>query len=141
MEQLGILALVLVQLLHVVEESLIDADLNELFERHLVVWFVLQVDVGFLGDEQVCLREVLLVLCQLFLEERDVTSSVFLTQVTKLCLMLVLHLCLLITKVLLLGLDDDMQLCLLTLDLLDQLLQIGNLLEVLDLLRGDLLVE
>ena len=61
--------------------------------------------------------------------------------ITHLILVLVLHLSLLVAKVLLLGLDDNMELCFLSLDLLDQLLEVGNLLEVLNFLRGDLLVE
>ena len=55
--------------------------------------------------------------------------------------MLVFQLGLLVAKVLLLGLDDDVELGLLSLDLLDQLLQVGNLLEVLDLLRCNLLIQ
>ena len=61
--------------------------------------------------------------------------------ITHLILVLVLHLSLLVAKVLLLGLDDNMELCFLSLDLLDQLLEVGNFLEVLNFLRGDLLVE
>ena len=55
--------------------------------------------------------------------------------------MFALHLFLVIIKVLLLCLDDDSQLSLFSLYLLDQLLKVGNLLEVFDLLRGDLLIE
>ena len=55
--------------------------------------------------------------------------------------MLVLHLRLLVAEILLLGLNNNMQLGLLALDLLDQLLQVGYLLEVLDLLRRDFLVQ
>ena len=55
--------------------------------------------------------------------------------------MFALHLFLVIVKVLLLCLDDDSQLSLFSLYLLDQLLKVGNLLEVFDLLRGDLLIE
>ena len=55
--------------------------------------------------------------------------------------MLVFQLGLLVAEVLLLGLDDDVKLRLLALDLLDELLEVSDLLEVLDLLRGDLLVE
>ena len=52
-----------------------------------------------------------------------------------------LHLGLLVAEVLLLGLNDDMELCLLTLDLFNELLQVSDLLEVLDLLRGNFLVQ
>lgn len=64
-----------------------------------------------------------------------------LPNVSELGLVLVLQLGLLVAEVLFLRLDDDVELCLFTLDLLDQLLKVGNLLEVLDLLGGDLLVE
>ena len=55
--------------------------------------------------------------------------------------MLVLKLGLLVSEVLLLCLYDYVKLSLLALYLLDELLQVGDLLEVLDLLTGDLLVE
>lgn len=64
-----------------------------------------------------------------------------LPNVSELGLVLVLQLGLLVAEVLFLRLNDDVELCLFTLDLLDQLLKVGNLLEVLDLLGGDLLVE
>lgn len=47
MEELGILALMLIELLHVVQERLVDADLDELLERDLIIRLVLQVDIGF----------------------------------------------------------------------------------------------
>ena len=134
MEELGVLALVLIELLHVVEERLVNTDLDELLERYLIIRLVLQVDVGLFWNEQVCLGEVLLVLSQLFLEHGNVATSVFLAQVAQLCLMFVLQLSLLIAKVLLLGLDDDVKLGFLSLDLLDELFEICDLLEVLDLL-------
>ena len=81
MEELGVLALVLIELLHVVQKSLIDADLDELLERNLIIRLVFQVDIGLLWNEQVCLGEVLLVLGQLFLEHRDVATGVFLAHV------------------------------------------------------------
>ena len=55
--------------------------------------------------------------------------------------MLVLKLGLLVSEVLLLCLYDYVKLSLLALYLLDKLLQVGDLLEVLDLLAGDLLVQ
>ena len=55
--------------------------------------------------------------------------------------MLILKLGLLVSEVLLLCFYDHMQLSFLTLHLLYKFLQVGNLLEVLDLLRSDLLVE
>ena len=58
----------------------------------------------------------------------------FLAHVTKFSLVLILQLCLLVAKVLLLGLDDDVELGLLALDLLYEFLEVCNLLEVLDLL-------
>ena len=64
-----------------------------------------------------------------------------LSHVSQLCLVLVLQLGLLVSKVLLLGLNDDVQLCFLALDLFNQFLQVSNLLEVLYLLRGNLLIE
>jgi len=54
---------------------------------------------------------------------------------------LVLQLGLLVAKILLLSLNNDMQLCLLTFDLLNELLEVSDLLEVLYLLRGYFLVE
>ena len=90
MEELGILALVLIEFLYVVEERLVHADLDEFLERDLIIRLVLQVDIGLFWNEQICLGEVLLVLSQLFLEHGDVTTSMFLAQVAQLCLMLVL---------------------------------------------------
>ena len=83
----------------------------------------------------------MLVLGELLLEEGHITTGVFFPQVTQLSLMLVIQLRLLVAKVLLLSLDDHMELGLFTFDLFDEFLQVGNLLEVLDLLRCDLLVE
>ena len=51
MEELGVLALVLIELLHVVQKSLIDADLDELLERNLIIRLVFQVDIGLLWNE------------------------------------------------------------------------------------------
>ena len=64
-----------------------------------------------------------------------------LPHVAHLSLMLVLHLGLLVAEVLLLSLNDDVELGLLALDLLDEFLEVGDLLEVLDFLRGNFLVE
>ena len=64
-----------------------------------------------------------------------------LSQLTELALVLLLLLVVLELEVLLLCLYYDMELCLLTLDLLNQFLQVCNLLEVLDLLGCNLLVE
>ena len=55
--------------------------------------------------------------------------------------MFVLQLRLLVAKVLFLRLDDHVKLGFLSLYLLDELLEIRNLLKVLDLLRGNLLVQ
>ena len=109
----------LVQLLHIVAESLVNADLHELFQGNVLVRSVLQVNIFLLGNEQVRLRKVLLVLRKLLLEEGHITTGVFFTQVAQLSLMLVIQLRLLIAEVLLLGLYDYMQLGLLTLDLLN----------------------
>ena len=102
---------------------------------------VLQVDVAFLSDQEISLAEFLLVGVELLFEERDVSTGMFFSHFAKLSLVLVLQLSLLVAKVLLLSLNDDVELGLLTLDLLDKFLKVGNLLEVLDLLRGDFLVE
>ena len=75
------------------------------------------------------------------MEGGDFATGMPLPNVSELGLVLVLQLGLLVAEVLFLRLDDDVELCLFTLDLLDQLLKVGNLLEVLDLLGGDLLVE
>ena len=50
-EQLRVLTLVLVQLLHVVQKSLVDADLHEFFEGDVLVRSVLQVDIGLFRHE------------------------------------------------------------------------------------------
>ena len=55
--------------------------------------------------------------------------------------MFVLQLRLLVAKVLLLRLDDNVKLGFLSLDLLYELLEIRDLLEVFNLLRGNLLVQ
>ena len=55
--------------------------------------------------------------------------------------MFVLQLRLLVAKVLFLRLDDHVKLGFLSLYLLDELLEIRDLLKVLDLLRGNLLVQ
>ena len=57
--------------MHVVDESLVNTHLDELFQRLVLVGLVLQVDVSFLGDEEVGLAEVLFVGVQLVLEERN----------------------------------------------------------------------
>lgn len=75
------------------------------------------------------------------MEGGDFATGMPLPNVSELGLVLVLQLGLLVAEVLFLRLNDDVELCLFTLDLLDQLLKVGNLLEVLDLLGGDLLVE
>ena len=64
-----------------------------------------------------------------------------LSQIAHLVLVLVLELSSLVVEVLFLSLDDDMELSLLSLDLLDELLKVRDLFEILDLLGGDLLVE
>jgi len=102
---------------------------------------ILQIEVALFGNEQISLREVLLVRVELLLKEGSITASVLLSEVTHLVLVLLLHLSLLVAEILLLRLDDDVQLRLLALDLFNKLLQVGNLLEVLDFLRGDLLVK
>jgi len=102
---------------------------------------ILQIEVALFGNEQISLREVLLVRVELLLKEGSITASVLLSEVTHLILVLLLHLSLLVAEILLLRLDDDVQLRLLALDLFNKLLQVGNLLEVLDFLRGDLLVK
>ena len=83
----------------------------------------------------------MLVGVELLFEEGDLAACILLSQITQLSLMLVLKLGLLVSEVLLLRLYDYVKLSLLALDLLDELLQVGDLLEVLDLLTGDLLVE
>ena len=64
-----------------------------------------------------------------------------LSQIAHLVLVLVLELSSLVVEVLFLSLDDDMELSLLSLDLLNELLEVRDLFEILDLLGGDLLVE
>ena len=131
----------LVKLLCVVLESLEHANLHELLQRQLLVRPIFELDVGLFGQKQVSFGELLLVRVEFLVEGGNVATSVSLSQIAQLCLVLVLHLGLLVAKVLLLRLNDHVQLCLLTLHLLNQLLQVRNLLEVLDLLGGDLLVK
>lgn len=83
----------------------------------------------------------MLVAGQFLLEERDLATCVLFTHVLQLLLVFVLRLRLLVAKVLLLSLNDHVQLCLLSLDLLNQFLKVCNLFEVLNFLRGNLLVE
>ena len=62
-------------------------------------------------------------------------------KLTKLILVLILHLGLLVAEILLLRLDDHMELSLFALDLFYEFLKVRNLLEILDLLRSNLLVK
>ena len=86
MEELRVLSLVLVELVHVVNETLVDSDLNILFKRQLFVSPVLQIDVSLLGNEQISLAEILLVRVQLLLEQWNITSCVLLAEVSQLFL-------------------------------------------------------
>ena len=86
MEELRVLSLVLVELVHVVNETLVDSDLNILFKRQLFVSPVLQIDVSLLGNEQISLAEILLVRVQLLLEKWNITSCVLLAEVAQLFL-------------------------------------------------------
>ena len=61
MEELSVLSLMLVKLIHVVNETLVHSDLDELFKRQLFVSPVLQIDVSLLSNEQISLAEILLV--------------------------------------------------------------------------------
>ena len=47
----------------------------------MVIGAILQVDVSFLRNQEVLLREVLLVGVELLFEERDFTAGIFLTKV------------------------------------------------------------
>lgn len=86
MEELRVLSLVLVELVHVVNETLVDSDLDVLFKRQLFVSPVLQIDVSLLGNEQISLAEILLVRVQLLLEKWNITSCVLLAEVSQLFL-------------------------------------------------------
>ena len=86
MEELGVLTLVLVELVHVVNETLVDSDLDVLFKRQLFVSPVLQIDVSLLGNEQISLAEILLVRVQLLLEQWNITSCVLFAEVAQLFL-------------------------------------------------------
>ena len=82
----------------------------------------LHLDVGLLSDDQVVLRELLLVVVELLLEHGDFAASMLLSELSELALMLLFELTGLVVEILLLGLDDHMELSLLSLDLLDELL-------------------
>ena len=86
MEELRVLSLVLVELVHIVNETLVDSDLDVLFKRQLFVSPVLQIDVSLLGNEQISLAEILLVRVQLLLEKWNITSCVLLAEVSQLFL-------------------------------------------------------
>ena len=86
MEELGVLTLVLVELVHIVNETLVDSDLDVLFKRQLFVSPVLQIDVSLLGNEQISLAEILLVRVQLLLEKWNITSCVLFAEVAQLFL-------------------------------------------------------
>lgn len=141
MEELRVLTLVLVKLLGVVLQSFEYSNLHKFLQRQLLVRPILQLDVGLFGQEEVCLRELLLVGVELFLEGGHLATGMPFSQVSQLGLVLVLLLSLLVAEVLLLSLNDDVQLRFFALDLLNQLFEVGDFLEVLDLLGGDLLVE
>ena len=78
-EEFVVLALVLVELLHIVIQGLEDANLDELFQRQVVVGPILQVDISFLGNQKVRLREVLLVGVEFLFEEGDFAACILLT--------------------------------------------------------------
>ncbi len=102
---------------------------------------ILQVDVGLFWHKKIGLAKILLVRIKFLLEKWSVTSSVLFAHVSHLGLVLVLQLGLLVAEILLLRLNNDMELGFLTFDLLDKLLEVGDLLEVLYLLRGYFLIE
>ena len=75
------------------------------------------------------------------MEEWNFATCVLVLDLSQLRLMLVVKLRLLVGEVLLLGLDDHVKLGFLSFDLLDELLKVGDLLEVFDLLGSDLLIQ
>ena len=101
----------------------------------------LQLDVRLLSHNQIVLCELLLVVVQLLFEHGDLSTSMLFSEVSELVLVLLLELGGLIIEILFLSLNDHVKLSLLALDLLDEFLEVGYLLEILDLLGGDFLVE
>ena len=101
----------------------------------------LQLDVRLLSHNQIVLCELLLVVVQLLFEHGDLSTSMLFSEVSELVLVLLLELGGLIIEILFLSLNDHVELSLLALDLLDEFLEVGYLLEILDLLGGDFLVE
>ena len=101
----------------------------------------LQLDVRLLSHNQIVLCELLLVVVKLLFEHGDLSTSMLFSEVSELVLVLLLELGGLIIEILFLSLNDHVELSLLALDLLDEFLEVGYLLEILDLLGGDFLVE
>lgn len=96
------------------------------------IWLGLKLDVSFISDDQIMLRELSLVGIELLLEQRHLAFSLFVLELPELCLMLLLQLGLLELEVLLLGLDDHGKLGLLGLGLFDQAFKLRDLFEILD---------
>lgn len=93
--------------------------MDKLLERQVPLGSRLKLNVSFLRQHQVVLRELSLVRFKFFLEVRHFALSLPVAQLAHLVLMLGFLLLVLVEEVLFLGLDNDRQLGLLTLDLLD----------------------
>ena len=118
-----------------------NSDLDEFFEGERVFLFILQLDIRFFSYNQVVFSELLLVVVKLLFEHRNLTAGVFLSQFSKLALVLLLELRGLIIEILFLSLNDHMKLSFLTLDLFNQFFEMCYLLKVLYLLGCNFLVK
>lgn len=130
-----------VKVLYVGLEALKHFNLHEILKTLGVLLLGLQLHVCLFGDEQVVLGKLLLIIVKFFFKHRDLSFRVQITQLLQRLLMFLLELSLLEVEVLFLGFNDDCKLGFFPFGLLNQFLELGNLLEVLDLLRCDLPVQ
>ena len=140
-EKFGAFALLIVQIVHVVVQGLKNANLNELFERKVFLGSVFHLHIAFFANNEISLDKFSFECVHLFIKLRDFSTSIFFADFSDLVGVLLFELLLLVAKVLLLCLNDHRQLCLLTFDLLDELLKVGYLLKILDFLRSNFLVQ
>ncbi len=140
-EELFAFGLTGVKVLYVGLETLKHFNLHEFLETLSVLLLGLQLHVCLLCDEQVVLGKLLLIIVKFFFKHRDLSFRVQFTQLLQRLLMFLLELGLLEVEVLFLGFNDDCKLGLFSFGLFDQLLELGNLLEVLYLLRCNLPVQ
>ena len=141
MEKFGAFALLVVQIVHVVVEGLKDTYLDELLERKVFLGSVFHLHIAFFANNEISLDKFSFKCVHLFIELRDFSTSIFIADFSDLVGVLLFELLLLVAKVLLLCFNYHSQLCLLTFDLLDELLKVGYLLKILDFLRSNFLVQ